>query len=133
MKTIFEKIIDREIPADIVYEDDICIAFLDIAPVKKGHVLLVSKSPYPWIQEVPNDELFHMMTIVKRIIYAMKSKLAADYVKVSIVGTEVPHFHIHLIPYLFSDKILNSHTRKNESYEPGESVDYVQKIKTGLL
>ena len=55
MKTIFEKIIDREIPADIIYEDDNSLAFLDINPVTKGHTLLISKDPYPWMTDVPDE------------------------------------------------------------------------------
>ena len=105
-KTIFEKIIDREIPADIVYEDDICIGILDIKPVKPGHTLLISKKPYPWVQDVPQNILHHMMDRVQDMIRDMKSK-GADYVRISIVGVEVPHFHIHLIPQHFSDHVQN--------------------------
>ncbi len=96
-KTIFEKIIDREIPADIVYEDDICIGILDINPIAPGHTLLISKKPYRWIQDVPREDLHHIMDKVQDIIHEMKSK-GADYVKVTIEGIDVPHFHIHLIP-----------------------------------
>jgi histidine triad (HIT) family protein len=96
-KTIFEKIIDREIPATITYEDDICIGILDIKPVRPGHTLLISKKPYPWIQDVTPEDLHHMMDKVQEIIKRMKSE-GADYVKVSVVGVDVPHFHIHLIP-----------------------------------
>ncbi len=132
-KTIFEKIIDREIPADIVYEDDICIGFLDISPVKKGHVLLVSKSPFTWIQDVPDAELSHIMIVVKKIIEGMKIGISADYVQVGIVGTEVPHFHIHLIPHMLSDQIETSHTRPVDHYKDNfEKNEYVQKIKNSL-
>lgn len=116
-KTIFEKIIDREIPADIVYEDDLCLGFLDISPVKKGHTLLVSKKPYPWVQDVPNEELSHMIMISKKIILGMKKSIHADYVQIGIVGTEVPHFHIHLIPHMKTDKVETSHNRPIDSYK----------------
>lgn len=105
-KTIFEKIIDREIPADIVYEDDISIGILDIKPVAPGHTLLISKKPYPWIQDVSPEDLHHMMDKVQELIRGMKEK-GADYVKVSVVGVDVPHFHIHLIPQQFNNKIEN--------------------------
>lgn len=104
-KTIFEKIIDREIPADIVYEDDVCVAILDIKPVRPGHTLLISKKPYPWVQDVEPSDLHHMMDKVQDLINDMRSK-GADYVRVSIVGVEVPHFHIHLIPQQFGDTSL---------------------------
>jgi histidine triad (HIT) family protein len=130
MKTIFEKIIDREIPADIVYEDDICIAMLDIAPVKKGHVLVCSKKPYPWIEDVPDNELSHIMLVVKKLIQDMKTNLERDYVQVGVVGTEVPHFHVHLIPHLLTDKVETSHHRPIDAYvDEAEKKLYVDKIK----
>ena len=129
-KTIFEKIIDREIPADIIYEDDICIAFLDIFPVKKGHVLLCSKKPYPWIQDVPTHELGQIMEVGQSIIKNMKSSLTIDYVQVGIVGTEIPHFHVHLIPHLFSDKVETSYNRPVDSYTSDEErLSFVDRLK----
>lgn len=104
-KTIFEKIIEREIPATITYEDEVCIGILDINPIAPGHTLLISKKPYPWIQDVSPENLHHMMDKVQDIIRDMKSK-GADYVKVSVVGVDVPHFHIHLIPQKFNKEGL---------------------------
>lgn len=133
MKTVFEKIIDREIPADIVYEDDVCIAFLDIAPVKKGHVLLCSKKSYPWIQDVPDDELAHIMKKAQDIIRAMQQGIFADYVRISIVGTEIPHFHVHLIPQSFSDHVETSHERIVENYSNDqEKQRFIEKISSYL-
>jgi histidine triad (HIT) family protein len=79
-KTIFEKIIDREIPADIIYEDELCIGILDIKPVRPGHTLLISKKPYLWVQDVPPETLHHMMDKVQDLIKKMKIQ-GADYVK----------------------------------------------------
>lgn len=132
-KTLFQKIIDREIPADIVYEDDVCVGFLDIAPVKKGHTLLVSKNPYPWIQDVPDQELSHMMSVSKRIILGMKSSIRADYVQVGVVGTEIPHFHIHLIPHKNDDPVATSHDRPVDSYaDTAEQHAFRDAIKNSL-
>ena len=86
-KTIFEKIRDQEIARPLLYKDSTCFAFFDIAQIKKGHTLLCSSRPYPWIDQVPADELGHMMEIAQRIIRSMKSNLGADYVKVIVVGT----------------------------------------------
>ncbi len=134
MKTIFEKIIDREIPADIVYEDNVCIAMLDIAPVKKGHVLVCSKKPYPWIEDVPDTELSHIMLVTKKLIKDMKSGLKRDYVQVGVVGTEVPHFHVHLIPHLLTDKVETSHHRPHDAYVNDEEKNiYVDHIKNPLM
>lgn len=120
-KTIFEKIRDQEIPRSLLYKDDTCFAFFDIAPIKKGHTLLCSSKPYPWIDQVPADELGHMMGVAQRIIRSMKSGLGADYVKVIVVGTEVPHFHIHLVPYAFDHVAEESRSERTvESYENAE-------------
>ncbi len=133
MKTIFEKIIDREIPADIIYEDDICIVLLDIAPVHHGHSLVVSKYPYPWIDDVPSDQLAHMMQVSQNIIRSMKQGIGADYVQVGIVGTEVPHFHIHLIPRKLTEEVETSHTRKLEAYtDETEKQYFLEKLKSYL-
>jgi histidine triad (HIT) family protein len=71
MKTIFEKIIDREIPADIVYEDDISMAFLTIDPTTKGHILLIPKLPFPRMQLVPDELLSDLFIRTKRLMNAM--------------------------------------------------------------
>ena len=68
-KTIFEKIIDREIPASIVYEDDNFLSFLDIQPVNKGHLLIVTKKPYRWMQDVPDDILSEAFVLTKKILF----------------------------------------------------------------
>jgi histidine triad (HIT) family protein len=101
---IFCKIVKGEIPATKVYEDDNTIAFLDVNPKAPGHTLLVPKAHYQWFQEIPNevsDPLFRAMKVVAKQI---KEKNNADFVRVGIVGTDVPHVHIHLIPQHLAEK-----------------------------
>lgn len=129
-KTIFEKIIDREIPADIVYEDDISMAFLDIDPVTKGHTLLISKHPYPWMTDVPDELIGELFIRAKRIMNILKSKLDVDLVQIHVDGKQVPHFHIHMIPRLITDSATNfSHTVYSSNTEKQE---YIDKIKSAL-
>lgn len=129
-KTIFEKIIDREIPADIVYEDDISLAFLDINPVTKGHTLLISKHPYQWMTDVPDELLGELFIRTKKIMNTLKMVTDVDLVQIHVDGKEVPHFHIHMIPRLFTDSPTNfSHvTYENDS----EKQSYIEKIKAAL-
>jgi histidine triad (HIT) family protein len=128
--TIFTKIIKREIPADIVYEDEKSIAFLDIYPVSKGHTLLVSKDPHPWMTDLP-DELVGLMFIkAKRLMLVIKNAVGCDYVQVSIVGKDVPHFHIHLIPRYFNDNLPMFPTTSYIS--DIEKSEYASKIKNAL-
>ena len=96
--TIFGKIIRGEIPATKVYEDDKFLAFLDINPVAKGHILLIPKEHYVWVQDMPNELLGAIFVKVKELIHAMKTSLGCDLVEVVIEGKQVPHFHISLIP-----------------------------------
>ena len=127
MDTIFSKIIKREIPADIVYEDDSSLAFLDIHPVAKGHVLLISKNPYPWIQDVPDEELASLFIKAKKLVQTMKEKLPCDFVQLGVVGKDVPHFHIHLIPRFMNDGLGDSPTTEYSGEE--ERKVFADKIR----
>lgn len=129
-KTIFQKIIDREIPANIVYEDDTCIAFLDINPVAKGHTLLVTKHPYSWMQDTPDEIVGSVFVKAKQIMLALQSAFVCDFVEVLVEGKDVPHFHIHLIPSFFEIKNADW---VHVQYENGESDLYAEKIKQALL
>jgi histidine triad (HIT) family protein len=99
---------------------------MDIHPVSKGHLLLISKEPYEWIQDVPDELLSKMFLKVKKLILSMKKGLGCDYVQVSVVGKDVPHFHIHLIPRHFNDGLKGWDTL---SYEDGEIEQLADKIR----
>ncbi len=128
MKTIFEKIIDGEIPATKVYEDERFLAFLDIAPVYHGHTLLIPKEPIVWMHEASDELVADIFVTAKKIMLAIKSGLSCDFVQVGVVGDEVPHFHIHLIP-----RMHGSHAEGRKSYtSPEEMSEYAEKIKANL-
>lgn len=127
--TIFGKIIRGEIPATKVYEDEKCLAFLDIHPVAKGHTLLIPKEQYVWMQEVPNELLSYIFIKVKELMLAIKEGFGCDYVQVSVVGKDVPHFHVHLIPRYLHDGL---HGWETGSYEETEKEICAQKITAKL-
>lgn len=126
-KTIFKKIIDKEIPAHVVYEDDTFLAFLDIAPVSKGHTLLIPKEEYVWMQDTPDELVAKLFVQAKKLMIALKTSLGCDYVQISVVGKDVPHVHVHLIPRYFNDELHGWRTGK---YEEGEMNEYKEKIKS---
>lgn len=134
--SIFEKIIQREIPATIVYEDDDILAFMDIGPIIKGHTLVIPKICYDSIVETPDDVLAKMMKITKRIAVAQMSALGADGVNVmqnngQAAGQEVPHIHIHVIPRFNEDGHRWNWAAK--TYEsPLEMEQVAAKIREGL-
>lgn len=101
-KTIFARIIDREIPANIVYEDDLCLAFHDVNPQAPTHVLLIPKSPISSLDETANDDaalLAHLLLMIPRL--ATQLKLADGYRVVVNCGPDggqtVDHLHLHIL------------------------------------
>jgi histidine triad (HIT) family protein len=97
--TLFTKIINGEIPSHKVYEDELTFAFLDIRPVQPGHVLVVPKNPVEFIWDLPDADYAALMATAKRIALRQREVLAVPYVGVKVVGEEVPHAHVHLIPF----------------------------------
>lgn len=125
-KTIFKKIIDKEIPADIVYESDSVLAFLDINPVTKGHTLLIPKEPIVYMQDMEDNLLSDIFVKAKELMIVLKKATECDYVQLVVEGIAVPHFHIHLIPSSFKqENAVWSHV----VYQEGEQKVYVEKIK----
>lgn len=101
---IFCKIVAGEIPSKKVYEDESTVAFFDIQPKAPGHVLLIPKSHYQWFQDMPDEVSDPLFRAAKTIANQLKSDYSADFVRVGIVGTDVPHVHLHLIPQKLADK-----------------------------
>lgn len=98
MASLFTKIINREIPAHIVAENDNCLAFLDIMPLTKGHVLVIPKKEIDYIFDVDDQLLAELMSFSKQVAAKIKVAFPCKKVGISVVGLEVPHAHIHLIP-----------------------------------
>jgi len=100
---IFCKIVAGEIPSYKVYEDDKCMAFLDIRPVTLGHTLIIPKEHYRWVQDIPNDLFSYLFLKAKELMFKLKERLNADYIQVNIAGEEVHHAHVWLIPRSHKD------------------------------
>ncbi len=96
--TIFSKIIAGEIPCHKVHESDEFLAFLDIMPVQRGHVLVVPKKEIDYLFDVEDDMLGRMMVFSKEVARKIKAVFPCNRVGVTVIGLEVPHAHIHLIP-----------------------------------
>jgi Diadenosine tetraphosphate (Ap4A) hydrolase and other HIT family hydrolases len=98
MSSIFTKIINKEIPAHIIAENDSFIAFLDVFPLALGHVLVVPKKEIDYIFSIEDTLLAEMMVFSKKIALAIEQAIPCKRVGVAVIGLEVPHAHIHLIP-----------------------------------
>ncbi len=100
---IFCKIVAGQIPAAKIYEDSRVLAFLDINPVNQGHVLLIPKEHFPTIVDTPDELVGYIFSKAKVLMPAIKAATDADFVAITIIGTDVPHFHVHLIPRRHND------------------------------
>ncbi len=98
MATIFSKIIAGEIPCYKVAENDEFLAFLDIMPLKEGHTLVVPKQEIDYIFDIEDDLLGRMMQFAKKVAKGIKENMPCEKIGVTVIGLEVPHAHIHLIP-----------------------------------
>ena len=96
--SIFTRIINRELPSYIVCEDKENIAFLDINPLRKGHTLIVPKLQVDNIFSLNENSYNSLFYFAKRVAINMKKKITCDRIGMSVVGLDVPHAHIHLIP-----------------------------------
>ena len=97
--SIFTKIIKGEIPAHKIYEDDDVLAFLDIHPVMPGHTLVIPKKQVEFVWDLEIEDYQKLMAATQKIALRLRSVLEVTYVGEKIVGTDVPHAHIHLIPF----------------------------------
>lgn len=97
--SIFTKIINGDIPSHKVYEDDKTFAFLDIHPIMPGHTLVVPKKQVEFIWDMDMDDYAALWISAKRIAAHMREVLPQKHVGVKIIGTDVPHVHIHLVPF----------------------------------
>jgi len=98
MSTIFTKIIRGEIPSYKIAEDERFFAFLDINPLAKGHTLVVPKKETDYIFDIDDDDLCDMMIFAKKLAHAIEKVVPCKKVGIAVIGLEVPHAHIHLIP-----------------------------------
>ena len=98
MPTIFSRIIAGEIPGTFVWSDDICVAFMSINPINHGHTLVVPRFEVDQWTDLPRDVATHLMAVSHTIGSAQKRAFDCNRIGMMIVGFEVPHVHIHLIP-----------------------------------
>lgn len=105
---VFCKITRKEIPADVVYEDENFLAFLDINPINNGHVILIPKAHYENLYRTPNETLSDIVPLLKKLAVAVKQAVKADGINIGMnndgaAGQIVPHAHFHIIPRFAND------------------------------
>ena len=98
MATLFTKIINGEIPGTFVHQDDKCVAFLDVAPMTEGHVMVVPREEISHWIDADAELIAHLTAVAKRIGEAQKRAFDCERIGLLVVGYEVPHLHIHVLP-----------------------------------
>lgn len=127
MASIFTRIINREIPGYIVAEDDRFIAFLDIAPLMAGHTLVVPKQEVDYIFDLDDQTLAGLHLFAKKVALAIKKVIPCQRIGVAVIGLEVPHTHIHLVPMNTMGDINFMKPKLNLSKE--ELTEVAEKIR----
>ncbi len=97
--TIFTKIIKGEIPCHKIYEDDKSLAFLDINPTQPGHTLVIPKKQIEFVWDLPENDYQALMAACQKVAKRLREVLRVKYVGVKVIGEEVPHAHVHLVPF----------------------------------
>jgi len=126
---IFCEIAKHNIPAQIVWEDDLAMAFLDINPNSPGHTLIIPKEHYAQLEVTPDQALTEIFSRVKKFRVALKQAMKADYIVISIAGNDVDHLHIHLIPRHKNDGLVPWPQQK---YLPGQAEEIIKQINNSL-
>ena len=130
MATIFSRIVAREIPSYKVAENDKFYAFLDINPLVKGHTLVIPKQEVDYIFDLSDEDLAEMQVFAKKVAAAIKTAFPCIKVGQAVIGLEVPHAHIHLIPIQKESDMLFSNEKLKLTAE--EFKEIAEKINNAL-
>ena len=130
MASIFSRIVAGEIPCYKVAEDDKYFAFLDINPMVKGHTLVIPKREVDYIFDLEDDELAGLHLFAKKIAVALKEAFPCQRIGMAVLGMEVPHTHIHLIPLQKESDMLFSNPKL--SFTPEEFAQIAEAIRERL-
>ncbi|MBX5441970.1 MAG: HIT family protein [Solirubrobacteraceae bacterium] len=129
MASIFTRIVAGEIPAHRLREDDRFLAFLDIRPIRAGHTLVIPKQEIDHLWDLPDDLLGDLFVFAKPIAAAIKAETGAARVGVAVVGIEVPHAHVHLVPL---DDVHDIDFRRAREAAQDELADLAARLRARL-
>ncbi len=126
MASIFSKIISGDIPCYKIAENDSFIAFLDVFPIVKGHVLVVPKTETNYIFDMSENELSEILVFSKGVAKKMKAAIPCMRIGISVIGLEVPHAHVHLVPINSADDL--NFTRQKLTFSDEEMKQIASSI-----
>ncbi|MEK7594206.1 MAG: HIT family protein [Patescibacteria group bacterium] len=125
--SLFTKIIKGEIPSHKIYEDEKTFVFLDIYPVHVGHVLVIPKKQVEFVWDLDDETYQAVMATAKKVASRLKEVVGARYVGSKVVGVDVPHAHVHIIPFNSVDELAH---KPDRTAEPNHTVlaELAQKL-----
>ena len=126
MSSIFSKIINKEIPAYIILEDKNNIAFMDIFPIQRGHVLVVPKIEVDNIIDLPLESYLSLFSFAKKVSHSIQKVVSCNRIGISVIGLEVPHAHIHLVPI---NKLDDMDFKRKKNISEMELLDLAERIR----
>jgi len=129
MATIFTRIVAGEIPAHKIREDDRFLAFLDIRPIRAGHTLVIPKVEIDHLWDLPDDLLGDLFVFAKPVAAAIKAESGAARVGVAVVGVEVPHAHVHLVPL---DDVHDIDFRRAREADQDELAEMARRLRARI-
>lgn len=129
MPSIFTRIVNREIPAHILREDDDFLAFLDVRPIRAGHSLVIPKQEIDDVFDLPDALLSRLLVFARPVAQAIRKVTQATRVGVAVVGIEVPHAHVHLVPI---DDIDGLDFRKAQAAEEEDLAAMAERLRAVL-
>lgn len=130
MASIFTKIVNGEIPSYKIAEDEDYFAFLDIFPVAKGHTLVIPKKEVDYLFDLDDEEYTGLQMFAKKVAVGLKKAIPCEKVGVLVLGLEVPHAHIHLVPMQNETDLLNFSDKKK--FTPEEFMEIMQLISKNI-
>lgn len=127
-ESIFTKIIRGEIPCQKVYEDDKTFAFLDIYPTQPGHTLVIPKTQVEFVWDLSDEDYQAVMATAKKVAQRQREVLGVPYVGIKVIGTDVPHAHVHLVPFTTPAEY---YAQRDTDVEPDDAAltSMAQKLK----
>ena len=129
MPSVFSRIVAREIPAHILREDDAYLAFLDVRPIREGHTLVIFKTEVDDVFDLPEQVLGGLIPFARPVAQAIQRVTGATRIGVAVLGLEVPHAHIHLVPI---DKLYDLDFRRATSADDADLAATAERIRAAL-
>lgn len=131
MASTFTKIVQGEIPCYKIAEDERFLAFLDIRPIAKGHTLVIPKEEVDYLFDLDDEAMAGLMVFAKRVAVALKTTIPCFKVGVLVIGDEVPHAHVHLVPFEEASDLLFNNAPKQ--FTPEEMIATAGAVATNFV